>query len=244
MSSVKEIQSVRNACRLLEEVARQQPTGVSDLARTTGIDKSAAHRLAVTLNSAGWLQRTADGRWYLAPGLLAVLRESASASLTESARPLLEAARDATGETAMLVVPEGDRLVIADIVESGHALRVSVPAGLEMPRAKSSSALRAIAARLPAEQLSAWRRIDPELTEDVLQATRDRGWGLNDNEVADGTRAVGAALCTPTGAPIAALVVVGPSTRFSKALMPRHGRVVASLAADWPGSLAASGGTA
>ncbi|NUS57699.1 MAG: IclR family transcriptional regulator, partial [Streptomycetaceae bacterium] len=40
MSSVKEIQSVKNACRLLEELARRQPAGVSDLARSTGIDKS------------------------------------------------------------------------------------------------------------------------------------------------------------------------------------------------------------
>lgn len=232
MSSVKEIQSVRNACRLLEELARQQPTGVSDLARITGIDKSAAHRLAVTLNSAGWLQRTADGRWYLAPALLAVLRDSAAASLVESARPFLDAARDATGETAMLVVPEGNRLLIADLVESNHTLRVSVPVPSEMP-AKSSSALRAIAARLPADQLPAWRRVDPQLTDHVLQTTRDRGWGLNDKEVSDGTRAVGAALCGTDGLPLAALVVVGPSTRFGKDLMHHHGELVARLADDW-----------
>lgn len=234
MSSVKEVQSVRNACLLIEEVARQQPTGVSDLARATGIDKSAAHRLAVTLNSAGWLRRTADGRWYLAPGLLAVLRGSASMSLAESARPLMEAARDATGETAMVVVPEGHRLMIADVVESPHTLRVAVPVGTEMP-AKSSSALRAIAARLPADQLPAWHRVDPELTDDILRITRDRGWGLNDNEVADGTRAVGAALCRADGTPVAALVVVAPSTRFDRDLIPRYGELVARLADDWAG---------
>ncbi|MGR6998427.1 helix-turn-helix domain-containing protein [Yinghuangia aomiensis] len=68
MSSVKEIQSVKNACLLLEELARRQPVGVSDLARSIGMDKSAVHRLAVTLGSTGWLRRTADGRWYFAPG--------------------------------------------------------------------------------------------------------------------------------------------------------------------------------
>ncbi|MCF2528720.1 IclR family transcriptional regulator [Yinghuangia soli] len=234
MSSVKEIRSVRNACLLLEEVARRQPVGVSDLARGTGIEKSAAHRLAVTLHAAGWLQRTADGRWYLAPGLLAVLRESSATSLVESARPLAEAARDATGETAMLVVPDGNRLVIAAVVESTHTLRVAVPAGSEMP-AKSSSALRVIAARLPAEQLPGWRRVDPGLTDKVLRATRERGWGLNDNEVADGTRAVGAALCGADGLPLAALVVVGPSTRFGRDQMPRHGELLARLAAGWDG---------
>lgn len=232
MSSVKEIQSVKNACLLLAELARRQPAGVSDLARSTGIDKSAVHRLAVTLGSTGWLRRTADGRWYFAPGLLAVLRAPAAASLVEAARPLMEAARDATGETAMLVVPDGDRLVIADAVESTHTLRVAVPVGTEMP-AKSSSALRAIAALLPAELLPAWRRVDPGLTDGVLRATRSRGWGANDNEVTDGTRAVGAALCGAGGVPVGALVVVGPSTRFRKELMPGYGELVARIAADW-----------
>ena len=52
MTSVKEIKSVRNVCAVLEAVAQHQPIGVSDLARITGIDKSGAHRLAVTLSGA------------------------------------------------------------------------------------------------------------------------------------------------------------------------------------------------
>lgn len=44
MTSVKEIKSVRNACALVAAVAEYQMIDVSDLARTTGIDKSAAHR--------------------------------------------------------------------------------------------------------------------------------------------------------------------------------------------------------
>ncbi len=115
MTSVKEIQSVRNACVLLEEIARSQPVGVSELSRATGVDKSATHRLAVTLNSAGWLDRAADGRWQVAPGLVALIRESARASLVRGARGLLEAARDQSGETAMLVVPDGCRLGIAEV---------------------------------------------------------------------------------------------------------------------------------
>ena len=62
MSSVKEIRSVRNACALVETVAEHQPLGVSELARLTGIEKSAAHRLAVTLHRAGWFDLAA--RWH------------------------------------------------------------------------------------------------------------------------------------------------------------------------------------
>ncbi|MGR6998428.1 IclR family transcriptional regulator domain-containing protein [Yinghuangia aomiensis] len=65
------------------------------------------------------------------------------------------------------------------------------------------------------------------------RATRSRGWGANDNEVTDGTRAVGAALRGAGGVPVGALVVVGPSTRFRKELMPGYGELVARIAADW-----------
>ena len=179
MSSVKEIQSVHNACRLFEAIARMQPVGVSDLARDIGIDKSAAHRLAITLHSARWLERTEDGRWSISPAILPTFRESAATTLVTGTRPLLEAARDQSGEMSMLVVPDGDRLMIVDSAESRQTLRASVTVGTEMP-ARTSSALRAIAAHLPAEAVEPWRRIDPSLTDSALAAVRARGWAQND----------------------------------------------------------------
>lgn len=233
MSSVKEIQSVRNACRVLEAIARTQPVGVSDLARAIAIDKSAAHRLAITLHAARWVDRTEDGRWSIAPTLISTIRESATRSLIRSVRPLLEAARDQTGETAMLVVPKADRLMIVDVVESHHNLRVSATVGAEMP-ARRSSALRALAAHLRLEELAPWRRIDPELTDTALETIRRRGWAFNDGEVIPETGAVGAALCRADGIPVASFVLCGPSSRFNRERLPELGNLVARLAATWP----------
>jgi IclR family transcriptional regulator, acetate operon repressor len=233
MSSVKEIQSVRNACQVLEAIAHTQPVGVSDLARAVGIDKSAVHRLAITLHAAGWLDRTGDGRWAIAPALISMVRETAIKSLVGSVRPLLEDARDHTGETAMLVVPEGGRLMIVDVVESRHNLRVSATVGSEMP-ARRSSALRVLAAYLPTDQLVTWRRIDPELTDSELEAVRGRGWAINDGEVIPETGAVGAALRRADGRPVASFVLCGPSSRFNRERLPELGSVVARLASTWP----------
>ena len=236
MSSVKEIQSVRNACRVLEAIAHTQPVGVSDLARAVGIDKSAAHRLAITLHGARWLDRTEDGRWSIAPTLNAMIRESATVSLVGSVRPLLEAARERTGETAMLVVPEAGRLMIAEVVESRHNLRVSATVGTAMP-ARRSSALRVLAAHLPADEVDVWRRVDPELTDSALEEIRAQGWACSDGEVIAGAGAVGAALRRADGLPVAALVLVGPSSRFNRERFPELGDVVARLAATWGGPL-------
>ncbi|NMM83253.1 hypothetical protein B2J88_02535 [Rhodococcus sp. SRB_17] len=234
MSSVKEIQSVSNACRIFETISLMQPIGVSDLARTIDIDKSAAHRLAVTLHSAGWLERTEDGRWTVSPTILATIRASATTTLATDVRHLVEAARDQSGETAMLVVPEGNRLMIVDAAESRQTLRVSVTVGTEM-LARTSSALRAIAAHLPADELGPWRIVDSDLTDASLAEIRRRGWAQNDGEGYDGTRAVGAALRRADGIPIAALVICAPSTRFQPELVQQHGALVARLAESWTG---------
>src|SRR5262245_45111034 len=112
MSPVKEIQAVRNACALVEALAERQPSGVSELSRITGIEKSAAHRLAVTLHRGGWLDRTVDGRWKIAAGLGRLARRAATASLAATLRPQMETLRDRTGETVMLVAIENARLMV------------------------------------------------------------------------------------------------------------------------------------
>lgn len=232
MSSVKEIRSVRNACSVMEAVAERQPIGVSELSRVTGVDKSAAQRLAVTLHAAGWLERTVDGRWRVAPALAVTMRSSASASLIAGTGPYLEEARERSGETAMLVVAEGERLVIAEVAESHHNLRVTASPGSEMP-APRSSALRALAAHLSGDEVTRWRQLDPGLTDELLDEVRERGWAVNDAEVIAESRAVAAALRSPSGESVASLVICGPSTRFGRADLDEFGALVARLAGEW-----------
>lgn len=231
MSSVKEIHSVRNAARVVETVAAHQPIGVSELSRRTGVDKSAVHRLAVTLHACGWLERDDDARWRIAPSLASIVHGSAVASLVTSARPHLERARERSGETAMLVVAERQRLVIVEVAESHQNLRVTATVGVEMP-ARNSSALRSLAAHLPPTELEAWRGVDGGLTDELLDDVRRRGWAVNDAEVTAGSRGVASALLAD-GRPVAALVLCGPSTRFSHERLDELGPLVAQLAAEW-----------
>jgi IclR family transcriptional regulator, acetate operon repressor len=233
MSSVKEIQSVRNACALLEAVAARQPIGVSDVARATGIDKSAAQRLAVTLHAAGWLDRTGDGRWRVAPDLIHLARQAAEGSMVAAMRPLLERLRDETGETAILVTIEHDRLRVVDMVESRQALRIS-PSGRYLPLRRSSAA-RAIAAHLPPDELTALREIDPSLDEDTLIDVRRHGWAINDREIVDDARVVGVAVRRTDGPPLGAVIIAAPTSRMSLEDMQRVGaRLAATVTARAP----------
>ncbi len=227
--SVKENQSVRNACVLLETIASEQPIGVSDLARRTGINKSAAHRLAVTLQRAGWLHQTTEGRWRIAPELATRIASASTSTLASLVRPTLSALRDETGETAMLVTIEGDRLFVLDVADSTHALRISAPIGSELP-IRHSSALRAIAAHTAGADLERLRRIDAALDDAALDETRRRGWALNDREIVPDARVVGAPVLGPGGHPLAALIVCAPASRVDVEGMHAIGRRAARAA--------------
>jgi IclR family acetate operon transcriptional repressor len=231
MSSVKEISSVSNGCALIEAIAAHQPVGVSELARLTAIDKSAVHRLAVTLHHAGWLHRTHDGRWRVAAQVGRLLRSAATATLVASLHPRLERLRDETGETVMLVTIEQARLVVLDVADSRFNLRITAPIGSELPLLHSSAA-RAIAAHLPTNELAALRGAHPGLDDDqALAAVRRRGWAINDREIVDDARVVGAAVLTSDGYPLAALIICGPASRISLARLNEMGPLAARAAA-------------
>ncbi|MCZ7646735.1 MAG: helix-turn-helix domain-containing protein [Planctomycetota bacterium] len=64
------VKTLRKALRLLEELARRQPAGVTDLARALRIPKSRASRFLSTLAAEGYAERLADERYVLGPRLV------------------------------------------------------------------------------------------------------------------------------------------------------------------------------
>jgi len=228
MSSVKEIRSVHNACAVIEAIAGHQPVGVSELARLTGIDKSAVHRLAVTLHHAGWLDQADEGSWRISADLVRVVRHAATDALVARMRRRLEQLRDETGETVMLVAIEQSKLVVLDVADSRHNLRITAPVGSELPLLHSSAS-RAIAAHLPEDELAALRRAHPRFDDDqTLAAVRRRGWAINDREIVEEARVAGAPVLADDGHPLAAVIVCAPTSRVSLTRLNEIGRLVAT----------------
>ncbi|MFI6985648.1 IclR family transcriptional regulator [Embleya sp. NPDC050154] len=231
--AVKPLQSLARALEVLEVIAAHEPIGVAELARITGVDKSALQRILVTLHTCGWLRPTAEPstRWKLTtrPLVLAAQARRRDDLLTR-ARPVLADLREETGETVTLAVPDAGRIVAVDVAESRQLVRTVPRIGLVFPAATSAAGQALCAATPPDEwDLSG---IDPSDTafQREVAGTRERGWSLSMGAVDADITSVGAAVLDSTGRPVAALIVSAPSGRLDQVACRRVGMMVARAA--------------
>jgi DNA-binding IclR family transcriptional regulator len=108
--------------------------GVTDIARTLDLPKSAVHRLLATFQELGFVQQQPDSRYILGPGLARLgLRAAEMFTPRRVARPYLEALARDIGETVFLGLLTQDQVLVVDKVEHGQVLRVSPALGTLLP---------------------------------------------------------------------------------------------------------------
>lgn len=201
-----DVQSVARAAGLLEALADAGGTAaVRDLASATGLSAPTVSRLLATLGRAGLVDRDVDGRYALGLGLLALAaRVPALAALRRAAAGPLAALRDEVGETASLLVRDGDAALYVDQAESRHVLRLAGWTGRRIP-------------------------LDGTAAGAVL-AGGAVGGAVAADAVEDGVTAIA---CAIAGAPVpAAIAVAGPSGRLGGAAVPAARRAVERAADD------------
>jgi len=180
------------AVHVLRAIA-ERPRSLAALQSATGLPRATAHRLAVALEAHGLLRRDDEGRFDLGPELASLGREAAARfPLAETARPIIEQLRDATGESAQLFVREGDARRCVLSLQSPHALRWIVPEGV----------------LFPLDVGSAGRVLSGEPT--------NEGWIASVEEREAGVASVSAPVSGGDGAIIAAISVSGPIERMSR----------------------------
>jgi len=215
--AVKRSSSATRMLKVFECTAALQPIGVSALAREIGADKSAVQRDLMTLADAGWIRAAASGsgQWELTPHVLTLARPPHSTdTLRQRARPVLERLRTATGETAYLTVPDGDRFVVLDALESPRMLRMVPPVGMVV-QVEGSATARAILPYLPENEQERLlgHPVSYALRGEFI-ATRQRGYAVNDGDIDPSAVALAAAVFERPQEPSGAIVLTGPSERL------------------------------
>jgi DNA-binding IclR family transcriptional regulator len=227
--TVKRSQSAARVLSVLECVARNQPIGVSELARVLEEDKSAVQRAVMTLADEGWIRpaSAAPSKWQLTAHILAVAHLAHMRNdLRQRARAAMEALRDESGETVLLVVPDIRRFVVIDALESRNMLRTVPHLGLGVP-VRQSATSRALLPYMTREQQIELLGEAPDarlLAE--FATTLKLGYSVSDGDVIDGSTNLAAPILEVDGRPIGAIVVSGPSERLTPKLQRKVGAMV------------------
>jgi DNA-binding IclR family transcriptional regulator len=223
-------QAVLRAVTVLKAFTDLQPEiGLSELARTVGLNKTTVYRMLTALESEGFvIKNPATESYRLGPEAIALGgRAMRSNDLRAASRSELEALAQATTETASLeVLFERDMLVLDEVV-GGHVLGAAQHLGARWP-AHATSTGKAVLAFLPDADSNAFLRgALPKITTNTLttQAAmrreliqiRQQGYAVATEELEDGFTAVGAPLFNHDGKAVAAISVGGPSARLTTA---------------------------
>jgi len=233
--AVKGNKSGSRLLAVLERIARQQPTGVSELARVLKADKSTVQRALVTLADGGWIY-SAPGtptRWQLTGHIHLVAHLAhRSNGLSQRARAAMESLRDVSGETVGLAVPDIEGFVLIDVVESRQSLRMVPPVGA-IVSPEDSATSQAVLPYLPREQQISLlgRPVDATL-DAALKVSRRQGYSVVEDERGGGSVNIASPIFEVDGRPIGAVVLCAPRERLSPKLRAGMGKLVLKTACE------------
>lgn len=243
--------SVSTSLAILEAVAREPRRTLAELVEELALPKTTVHRNLLALSDAGWIRQEREGRerlWTTTVKLLVLSRLADHIpDLRASALPVMESVRKETAETTHLVVLEDSHCVLIERLDSPQPLRTVQPLGGRVPIHASSTG-KAMLAHFSADELERYlartleavttRTItDPVALRRELATVRKRRHAINDREMNDDVRAVGAAILNAHGEPIAGISVSGPVYRMQKDKLGRYGEIIATAAGEISSSL-------
>jgi DNA-binding IclR family transcriptional regulator len=227
MDRVSGVGVIDKSVAILEALAELGPASLAELVDATGLPRPTSHRLAAALAAHGLVGRDEQGRFRLGARLAAWGRkaQAAEGGLVDRAAAVLEALRDATGESAQLYVRDGDHRVCMAAAERPAGLRDTVPVGARLSLVAGSGA----------KVLLAWAdpRDWPEGADvTALRTVRSRGWAASVAEREPGVASVSAPVRDPAGAVVAALSVSGPIDRLGRRPGARYADAVVRAATE------------
>jgi IclR family transcriptional regulator, acetate operon repressor len=200
------IQSVARAAAMLEIVARRSgECRATDVAAELELALPTAHHLLNTLVAEGLLTKREDRRYQLGPkvGLLAEAFAAQASAPGHLVQLLHELART-TGETAYLSAWRDGDSVVLSIVEGHRAVRVSALhlgySGVAHARASGKvmlafgppGTLQAYLRRNRLNALTDHTVVDAAELQAEIERTRDRGYGIDEEEFAEGVACIAA----------------------------------------------------
>ncbi len=237
------VRAVERAMQILSAFdGEHEDRGISEIAQATGLHKATTHRIMMTLLNGGFLERTVDGERFrlglrvVELGLGALRR----LDVRRAAFPYMEQLVERFQETCDLGIFDRGWVLYVEVVHSQHSLTIAARIGRRLPAYCTASG-QVFLAFLPPEV------VEPVLNaplipctgqtitslaklREELEATRRRGYALDDEEFEAGIRAVSAPVRDVDGNMIAALSMPGPTNRMTPERIPEIAKALVEAA--------------
>ncbi len=200
-----------------------------DIARASGLDRSATQRLVHTLEALGYLYRVPDTRNYgLTTKLLQFSYNYVRANeLIDKASPYLLDISRRLSETTNLLELDGPDIVFVARFPGLHLVNIDIVVGARLPAMFTAAGI-AILSRLSddrVQEVLAQTRLDPlthytetnpdKLLERIRKVAR-RGYAVIENETVLGDISVAAPVTDHGGMAVAAINISVPTSRWSR----------------------------
>ena len=231
--------------RVLEAFAEQGEWGVRDLARSSGIPRSATHRILHDMAGLGLLSGTDEpGRFRVGPDLARIgSRIAEHLEVQRIARSILEETAASIGETIVLALydPHRRKFSAVDAVETDHPIRYLWESLRDWSELHLGSSGKGILAFLPPAERDAIidRLPDPipgrlPLTKARLRreldAARRRGYVVSHGERYEGAVGVSAPIRDARSRIVGDLIATWPDNRTSREKESNAGSIVRAAA--------------
>lgn len=222
------VQSVERAVTILEFLARNEWSGVTDVGNALGVHKSTAGRILSTLEGRGLVeQHVESGKYRLGVGIVHLARAvTVEPELTREVKPVCEWLAQQTEETVTLTVLEDDECVTIDQIISTSTvvsrswlgrrtpLHCTAPGKVFLAFLPAGRRAELIAG--PHERLTERTITEPAELREIIEQVRVDGYATTFEEFEEGLSAAAAPVRGSDGTVAAVIGLSGPSYRFDE----------------------------
>ena len=229
MTELPTVKSLEKAFELLELVA-QFPEGIPlvDICAKTGINKTTAYRMLMSLVNLGYLQKNEQNLYTLTLKMFYLSGETINnLDVLSIARLYMQELSDHTHETINLVVQDNIDIVYIHIIQGNNAVRTHAHLGMRAPM-YCSAVGKCILAHMTLKEIKhVWdnsvieKRAANTIIEfsdllDDLERTKINGYAIDNEENEPGISCIAVPLINYSNRPVGALSIAAPTYRLGK----------------------------
>lgn len=228
------INSIAKGLAVLEAFSQAgHPLTLSQIAGALKANNTTATRLCYTLRELGFIQKDEQKRFHLTPKILTLGHAYISGlAWYEVAQYYLEKLFNEVQETVSLSILEDSEIIYVLRIRKSKYLPFDIQVGTKLPvyctamgkvlmAMNPSQKIQPILNELVFKPLTARTITTLSKFKDELDKVREKGYGVNDEELTIGNRAVAAPIMDKNGYAVAAIHIAVPTSQYSRIQMEK-----------------------